>query len=176
MLTDVHKFEFYRRPNGEIVFTNRTSQKPKEAELVYIAVAFLLRIFWLNLTNTALKGVIRDKIIDWVSNREIVADSYGFPANRKFTLIGGIGYFVKVKFPFMMTPSDITFATVDFVVIIYNNLSEPGKKLMIDLLYDFAEDINEHDSGPRGLTMIKGRLNNSFKYNWDANDYYGVRK
>lgn len=126
--------------------------------------------------DVAFKDIIRDKIIDWVSNKEIDGESYGFPANKKFTLIGGVGYFVKVKFPFVMTPPDITFATVDFVVCIYKELSEPGKKLMIDLLYDFAEVINEHDSGPRGLTMIKVRLNNSFKYNWDANDYYGVRQ
>ena len=176
MQTNVYKLKFFRQPNGEIVFTNYTSQTPKEIEAVYVVVALLLRIFWLNLTDFTLKDIIRDKIIDWVSNKEIDGESYGFPANKKFTLIGGIGYFVKVKFPFMMTPPDITFATVDFVVYFYKKLSEPGKKFMIDLLYDFAADLNEHNSGASGLTMIKGRFDNSFKYNFNTNDYYGIRK
>ena len=151
---------FYRNKKGEVFVENKSQYHPDEIDMVYIAVAFLLRISWLNLTDDT--GLIRDTIGDemyrWESRKRISDIEYKYPANRKFTLDGGIGRFVKVKFPFMMSPDHITNATLDFARHVYKTVNTPMKSLMIELISNFCHD-TEEDSSPLGLAKIKNKLN-----------------
>jgi|GEM_PF-6261356 len=163
MTTNSFTIVFYRNRKGEVFVENKSQYHPDELDMVYIAVAFLLRISWLNLTDDT--GLIRNTILDemyrWESRKEIPDSwrSYKYPANRKFTLDGGIGSFVKVKFPFMMFPDHITNAALDFARHTYKMVSVPMKSLMIELMSSFCHDTDEQDPSALGLAIIRNRLN-----------------
>jgi hypothetical protein len=164
MLSKPHKLVFYRRRTGEIVLKNKSEGQIKELDMVYIAAAFLLRVFWLNLAESEnVRVLVRNKILLWVKDRSIPNVEYSFPSNRKFILKGGPGYFVKVKLPLLL-PEQITNAALDLSRYIYHNVDDNMKCLFIDLLSSYTDDIDQQPANIFGLSMIKKRLDNSLTY------------